>query len=89
MAGRAFDEFGVVHAGDRAVGVEFGFEDGVETGGVEVLAALGDAPVAATFKAPAVGGVEGEEARVEVVERRVAGRAGGVGGEEDEIFFGG
>ena len=89
MAGGALDEFGVVHAVDGAVGVDFGFEHGVEAGGVEVVAAFRDAAVAAAFGAPAVRGVEGEEARVELFEGLVAARAAGVGGEQDEFFVGG
>ena len=54
-AGGALGELGGVHAVDGAVGVDFGFEDGVEAGSVEVLAALGDATVAAAFFTPAVG----------------------------------
>ena len=30
LAGGAGDEFGVIHALDGAVGIEFGFEDGIE-----------------------------------------------------------
>ena len=89
MACGALDEFGVVHAVNGAVGIDFSFQHGVEARGVEDLAAFGDAAVAATGRAPAVGGVEGEKARVEVFERGVAGGAGGVGGEEDKFFVGG
>ena len=83
------DEFGVLHAFDGAVGVDFGFEHGVEARGVEVLAAFRHAAVAAAFGAPAVRGVEGEEAGIEFLEGLVAGRAARFGGEEDELFVGG
>ena len=54
-----------------------------------MAAAFGDAAVAAAFGAPAVGGVEGEEAGIEFFEGLVAGRATGFGGEKDELFVGG
>ena len=76
MAGGTLHEFGVVHAVDGAVGVHLGFEDGIEAGGIEVLAAFRDFSVAAACAAPAVGGVETEEAWVEFLEGAVAGGAG-------------
>ena len=54
-----------------------------------MLAAFRDAAVAAAFRAPAVRGVEGEEAGIEFLEGLVAGRAARFGGEEDELFVGG
>ena len=89
MAGGAFDEFGVFHALDGAVGVDLSCEHGIETGGVEMLAALGNPAVATAFAAPTVRGVEGEEAWIEFLERLVAGRAARLGGEQDEFFVGG
>ena len=79
----------VVHALDGAVGVDLGVEHGIEARGVEVAAAFRDPAVAAAFGAPAVGRVEGEEAGVEFLEGLVAGRAAGLGGEEDELLVGG
>ena len=52
-------------------------------------AAFRDAAVATAFLAPAVRGVEGEQARVEFFEGLVAGRATGFGGEKGEFFVGG
>ena len=80
LAGGAFDELIGVHAIDGAVGVHFGFEDGIEAGGVEMTAAFRDFSVATAFLAPAVGGVEGKEAGIEFFEGAVAGWAGAVGG---------
>ncbi len=89
VAGGAHDEFGVFHALDGAVGIEFGFEHGVEAGGVEMVAAFGDAAVAAALRAPAVGRVEGEQPGVEIFEGLVAGGAVRLGGKEDELIAGG
>jgi hypothetical protein len=90
VAGGALDEFLVIHAFEGAVGVDFRFEHGVETRGVEVLgAALRDSSVAAAVRTPAVRGVEGKQARIELLEGLVATRATRMGGEEDELFAGG
>jgi len=89
VAGGALDEFLVIHAFEGAVGVDFRFEHGVETRGIEVESALGDATVATAVLAPTVGGVEGKEAGIEFLEGLIAARATRMGGEEDELFVGG
>lgn len=85
MACGAGDEFAVLHAGDGAVFVEFGFEDGFVAGEVELALVFGDAAMAAAFGAPAVRGVEGKKAWVEWLEGALACGAGAVGGENHRL----
>ena len=85
VAGGAGDGFADIIGGAAALFFDqFGFEDGIGVGGIEVEipAVFRDGALAATGGAGPVGAVEGKEAGIEVIEGTGAAGAGAVGVED-------